>query len=96
MTPARITEPAVGACVWASGSHVWSGKIGTFTAKAMANAKNSQRAVVTGNSARSAMTVRSNVSSPTPCSRARKAVAMTPTSMNAEPSIVNRKNFRAA
>ena len=48
MTPARITEPAVGACVWASGSHVWSGKIGTFTAKAMANAKNSQRAVVTG------------------------------------------------
>ena len=30
---ARITEPAVGACVCASGSHVWNGNIGTFTAK---------------------------------------------------------------
>ena len=33
MTAARITEPAVGASVWASGSHVWSGNIGTLTAK---------------------------------------------------------------
>ena len=32
---ARITEPCVGACVWASGSHVWNGNIGTFTAKPM-------------------------------------------------------------
>ena len=61
MTPARITEPAVGAWVWASGSHVCSGKIGTLTAKAMANAKNSQRPVDAAKSACSASTVRSNV-----------------------------------
>ena len=48
MTPARITEPAVGASVWASGSQVCSGNSGTFTAKAMAKARNSQRAVVVG------------------------------------------------
>src|SRR5580698_6159833 len=34
-TPARITEPAVGASVCASGSQVWNGNIGTL----MANAK---------------------------------------------------------
>ena len=44
ITPARITDPAVGAWVWASGSHVCTGKSGTLTAKAMAKAKNSQRA----------------------------------------------------
>src|SRR5689334_9551542 len=32
ITPARITDPAVGASVCASGSHVWNGNIGTFTA----------------------------------------------------------------
>ena len=32
---ARITEPCVGAWVWASGSQVWNGNIGTFTAKPM-------------------------------------------------------------
>ena len=61
MTPARITEPAVGAWVWASGSHVCSGKIGTFTANAMAKAKNNHRPVDAAKSAFSAMTVRSNV-----------------------------------
>src|SRR5271157_6119299 len=39
-TLARITEPAVGASVWASGSQVWNGNIGTFTAKPMKNAQN--------------------------------------------------------
>src|ERR1700704_1420344 len=34
-TPARMTEPAVGASVCASGSQVWNGNIGTL----MANAK---------------------------------------------------------
>src|SRR6266851_792001 len=29
---ARMTEPAVGASVWASGSHVWNGNIGTLIA----------------------------------------------------------------
>ena len=43
-TPARMTEPAVGASVCASGSHVWRGNIGTFTANASANARKSQRA----------------------------------------------------
>src|SRR3977135_1597252 len=33
-TPARMTEPAVGASVCASGSQVWNGNIGTFMAKA--------------------------------------------------------------
>ena len=32
-TPASRTEPAVGASVWASGSHVWNGNIGTLMAK---------------------------------------------------------------
>src|SRR5690554_7212284 len=45
ITPARMTEPAVGACTCASGSHECSGHIGTFTANAMANARNSQRSV---------------------------------------------------
>ncbi len=40
-TPARITEPAVGASVCASGSQVWNGNSGTFTANAIANATNS-------------------------------------------------------
>ncbi len=30
---ARMTEPCVGACVWASGNQVWNGNIGTLTAK---------------------------------------------------------------
>ena len=30
---ARITEPAVGASTWASGSQRWNGHIGIFTAK---------------------------------------------------------------
>ena len=95
-TPARITDPAVGAWVWASGSQVCTGNSGTFTANAMAKAKNSQRPVASGNSARSASVTRSNVSSPTPLLRARNAVATMPTSMNAEPNIVKMKNFVAA
>ena len=66
MTPARMTEPAVGAWVWASGSHVCNGNNGTFTAKAMAKAKNSQRPVATGKLASSANRTRSKVISPTP------------------------------
>jgi len=37
-TPARITEPAVGASTCASGSHVWNGNIGTLIANARKNA----------------------------------------------------------
>ena len=43
-TPARITDPAVGASVWASGSHVCIGNSGTLTASATANARKIQRA----------------------------------------------------
>src|SRR5207237_9022512 len=32
---ARITEPTVGASVWASGNHVWNGNMGTLMAKPM-------------------------------------------------------------
>ena len=39
MTPARMTEPAVGASVWASGSQVWNGHIGTLIAKARKSAR---------------------------------------------------------
>ena len=41
MMLARTTEPAVGASTCASGSHVWNGNIGTFTANARKNAPNS-------------------------------------------------------
>ena len=40
MIAASITEPAVGASVCASGSHVWNGNIGTLIAKARKNARN--------------------------------------------------------
>src|SRR6056297_485071 len=61
ITPASTTEPAVGAWVWASGSQVCTGTNGTFTANAMANAKNNQRPVDAANSAPSAISTRSNV-----------------------------------
>ena len=41
-TPARITEPAVGASTCASGSHVWNGNSGTLIANASANARKNQ------------------------------------------------------
>ncbi|MNN80326.1 hypothetical protein D3C81_1970520 [compost metagenome] len=41
MIAASTTEPPVGASTWASGSQVWTGHIGTLTAKAMKNARNS-------------------------------------------------------
>src|SRR6185295_1854261 len=39
ITAARITEPAVGAWTWASGSQVWNGNIGTLIANARKNAR---------------------------------------------------------
>ena len=41
MTAARITEPAVGAFVCASGSQVCTGNSGTLIANAIAKARNS-------------------------------------------------------
>src|ERR1700752_2320159 len=40
--PARMTEPAVGASTWASGSQVCTGHIGSFTAKEAGEARNSR------------------------------------------------------
>ena len=42
MMAARMMLPAVGASVWASGSQVWNGNIGTLMRKASAKAPNSQ------------------------------------------------------
>src|ERR1043165_9009522 len=42
MIAARITEPAVGAWTWASGSQVWTGHIGILTAKLARKASHSQ------------------------------------------------------
>src|SRR5689334_22823062 len=43
MMLASTTEPAVGASTWASGSQVWKGNIGTFTAKARKKATKHQK-----------------------------------------------------
>ncbi len=65
-TPASRTEPAVGASVCASGSHVWSGNSGTLTANATKNARKSQRAVLAGSDpATSVSCWMSNVPGPT-------------------------------
>src|SRR5258708_28893420 len=40
-TPARITEPAVGASVCAAGSQVWNGDMGTLMANAKKNPQKS-------------------------------------------------------
>src|SRR5438477_12847824 len=45
-TLARITEPAVGASTWASGSQVWKGNIGTLIAKPTKKAQKTQCWVV--------------------------------------------------
>src|SRR5258707_10641858 len=47
-TLARITEPAVGASTCASGSQVWKGHIGTFTAKPRKNAQNTHHCTLAG------------------------------------------------
>src|SRR5271169_3812086 len=47
-TPARMTDPAVGASTCASGSQVWNGNIGTLIANPMKNATNSQMAMLNG------------------------------------------------
>ncbi len=88
MTPARITEPAVGASVWASGSQVCSGNSGIFTEKATAKARKIHRPVFTANDWLSANVTRSKVTA-LPVSRAVRMTRLRmPTSIRAEPSIV--------
>ena len=43
-TPARMTDPAVGASTCASGSQVWNGNIGTLIANPIKKATKSQMA----------------------------------------------------
>src|SRR5437879_12669989 len=47
-TLARITEPAVGASTCASGSQVWNGHIGTFTAKPRKKAQKTHHCIFHG------------------------------------------------
>ena len=47
-TPARITEPTVGASVCASGSQLCSGQSGLFTANARASRMNAANWVLAG------------------------------------------------
>ena len=89
-TPASITLPAVGASVWASGSHVWNGHTGSFTAKARnKRAKTAPIGMtVLAPTILSGMTVMSKV----PVEKKRARI---PTSISAPPSIVKIKNFMA-
>src|SRR5271169_3971103 len=95
-TPARMTEPAVGASTWASGSQVWNGNIGTLIANPRKKAKNSQSAA--GPAIFGAVVYSSVIEKVyTPVSvwwwKYRK---MMPSSINTEPNNVYRKNFIAA
>src|SRR5579862_22104 len=47
-TLARITDPAVGASTCASGSQVWKGHMGTFTAKPRKKAQNTHHCTFQG------------------------------------------------
>ena len=94
---ARITEPTVGASVWASGSHVWNGNIGTFTPKPTNMPAKIQiwvapRIPAPATSVRARMSkVRSD--SPVAGSVDRKNRARNDSSISAEPNSVNRKNL---
>ena len=46
ITPASTTEPAVGASVCTSGSHVWNGNSGALIANAAMKPRNSSSSVV--------------------------------------------------
>ena len=85
--PARITDPPVGASVWASGSHVCTGKMGHLMAKDRAKAMNSQRAVASAIDWPSARVTRSKVRVPV-ARWLRNTRARIPTSMRADPNIV--------
>ena len=91
ITPASTTEPAVGASVCASGSHVWNGTSGILTAKPIANATNSHFVVASDSECDDdahAVSVRtSNVSWPVAC-WCSKATERIPANRNAEPVIV--------
>jgi hypothetical protein len=88
MIAASTTEPPVGASTWASGSQVCTGHIGTFTAKAIRNA----RKISTCSFIVSGSLCQSRIENE-PAFRYRKISA---TSVSSEPSSVYRKNLNAA
>src|SRR5580693_917122 len=91
-TPARMTEPAVGASVCASGSQVWNGNMGTLIANAKKNAQNRSTCVCVSKDAAVASSVGiSNVAPP-----ALKYNARIPSNMITDPTRVYRKNLIAA
>ena len=103
MIAARITEPAVGASVWASGSQVWNGNIGTLMAKARKNARNAPicRPVGEPRPARRERPQRLEVEGADPRLAGRRpgrrsAVARIATSISSEPTSVYRTNLIVA
>src|SRR4051794_3424390 len=95
MTPARRTEPIVGASVWASGSHVWNGHIGTFTANPSATAPKATSWKVCENPPDAPncwSATMSNVCGVGPL----KNMPRKPSSMITDPNSVYRKNLMAA
>src|SRR5665647_3090591 len=89
-----MTEPAVGASVWASGNQVCTGNMGTLMANAMKNAANDQMAIEPENPARCRARM-SNVSVPL-LLEYHQTMARMATSISTEPANVNRKNLMAA
>ncbi len=93
-TPARMTEPAVGASTCASGSQVWNGNRGTLIANASANARKNQLWVCAG-SCDAYRSSRLKLGEPVACWCA-YASPMMATSIRTLPAIVYRKNLTAA
>ena len=86
---ASSTEPTVGAAVWASGSQVWSGHIGTLTANPRNRAPNTRKAKVPVKAPAAPRSASSGIENVP----ARSRSARKPSSMKAEPKRVNRKNL---
>src|SRR5436305_11678503 len=90
---ARITEPTVGASVWASGSQLWNGNIGTLMAKPMNSPAKLNDAVALGSAPSAVECAKATMSKVWPPLkyRARKLRII-----SADPNRVNRKNLIAA
>src|SRR5262249_59654622 len=86
--PARMTDPAVGASTCASGSQVWTGHIGSFTANEAKNANQAHVCSERGNSWCSsvAMSVVPEL----------QYSAMMASSISTDPRNVYKKNLNAA
>ena len=95
-----MTEPTVGASVWASGSQVWNGNIGTFTPKPM-NMPAKIQTWLPSTMPAPAASERARMSkvrsaSPVDGSVDKKNRARNDSSIRAEPNRVNRKNLMEA